>query len=165
MYWRQWLQTLFSLAVLLAVLELLLPSGELAKFARLVLGLSLMLAVLEPVVLLVNEEMLGVDLTWLQGGEDAPDVQQLAGTVQWAAVRPFWDEHTGSLAAQLEDALAGLGEVEKVEVRLPASGEGAAMLEILIEPFQPRLRQEVVQLASALLNISPQHISVLPWSE
>lgn len=75
MYWRQWLQTLFSLAVLLAVLELLLPSGELAKFARLVLGLSLMLAVLEPVVLLVNEEMLGVDLTWLQGGEDAPDVQ------------------------------------------------------------------------------------------
>ena len=44
MYWKQWLQTLLTLAVLLGILEMLLPSGELAKYSKLVLGLALMLA-------------------------------------------------------------------------------------------------------------------------
>ena len=38
MYWKQWLLTLLSLVVLLGVSELLLPPGELARYAKLVLG-------------------------------------------------------------------------------------------------------------------------------
>ena len=78
MYWKQWLQTLLSLVVLLGLLELLLPSGELAKYSKLVLGLSLMLAVLQPITLLFNEEFLGVDLAWLKETENIPDVHRLA---------------------------------------------------------------------------------------
>ena len=58
MYWKQWLQTLLSLVVLLGVSELRSPWGS-CRFAKLVLGLCLMLAVLQPLVLLVNQDLLG----------------------------------------------------------------------------------------------------------
>ena len=45
MYWKQWLQTLLTLAVLLGILKCSFLR-ELAKYSKLVLGLALMLAVL-----------------------------------------------------------------------------------------------------------------------
>ena len=106
MYWKQWLQTLLSLVVLLGVSELLLPPGELARFAKLVLGLCLMLAVLQPLVLLVNQDLLGVDLAWLRGTDVAPEVELSAERLQWAGIQVLWQEHDQQFAAELEKALA-----------------------------------------------------------
>jgi stage III sporulation protein AF len=68
MYWREWLQSLLGLVVLLGVLEMLLPSGELAKYSKLVLGLALMLAFLQPLTILLNQDVRDLDLSWISEG-------------------------------------------------------------------------------------------------
>lgn len=163
MYWKQWLQTLLILVVLLGVLELLLPSGELARFSKLVLGLSLMLAVLQPLVLLFSPEMLGVDLTW--SGEYAPDLQLKAERLQIAAARPLLEQNEASLTVQLEEALADLDGVENVQVQLLEGVSGEEQVQIYLEPFNAELRLEAARLAAALLNLPVRYIAVLPWTE
>ncbi len=164
MYWKQWLQTLLSLVVLLGVLELLLPAGELARFAKLVLGLSLMLAVLQPLTLLVDPELLGVDLAWLPETGSAPYVQDRAERLRLAAVRALLEEGGQELKAQLEKALAGIEAVQRVRVELPLEN-GAAPVRVFIDPWEPATRREAEQLVSALLNLPLQHIVVLAWPE
>ncbi|HAN95623.1 MAG: stage III sporulation protein AF [Limnochordia bacterium] len=163
MYWKQWLQTLLSLVVLLGVSELLLPPGELARFAKLVLGLCLMLAVLQPLVLLVNQDLLGVDLAWLRGTDVAPEVELSAERLQWAGIQVLWQEHDQQFAAELEKALAALPGVQKVQADLPPQGSGAQSVRIFLEPYEPHLRLDVQETAAALLRVSPGHIAVLPW--
>ncbi|HBG10148.1 MAG: stage III sporulation protein AF [Limnochordia bacterium] len=164
MYWKQWLQTLLSLVVLLGLLELLLPSGELAKYSKLVLGLSLMLAVLQPITLLFNEEFLGVDLAWLKETENIPDVHRLAERIQWAAASSVLAEHEEA-AAHLEEVLASLEYVQRVRVQLSGGEHAAQSIQVFVDPWEPSVRQEAERLVSTLLRLPAQRISVLPWAE
>lgn len=51
--WRGWIQTLIALVVVLGFLEMLLPDTSIKKFSKLVFGLVLMLAVLQPIMAIV----------------------------------------------------------------------------------------------------------------
>lgn len=49
-----WIQTLLFILLFAVFLELMLPNGELRRFIRVIIGLFIMLAVLNPLVLLVQ---------------------------------------------------------------------------------------------------------------
>ncbi|HBN95175.1 MAG TPA: hypothetical protein DDZ66_02655, partial [Firmicutes bacterium] len=107
MYWREWLQTLLSLVILLGIVEMLLPSGELAKYSKLVLGLALMLAILQPLTILLNQDLQNMDLTWISTISSEPQVQVLAERVQLAATTPFLKQDEVTFATQIETVLLG----------------------------------------------------------
>ena len=76
MNWREWLRTLLGLSVLLGLAEMLLPQGNMAKFSKLVFGLVLILAVLEPVVNLVSLNPITIDAS-LSGTGFEPKLTRL----------------------------------------------------------------------------------------
>lgn len=156
MYWKQWLRTLISIVVLLGVLESLLPSGETAKFAKLVFGLSIMLVVLQPLTLLVNPDLLGVDLAWFTPAEPAPELTVHAAKIRYAGARPF--------VGQVEEALADLDGMERVKVELRQGAHGEPQVHVFIHPWDPELSQAAAQLAAVLLSVQAQNIFVQPWT-
>lgn len=165
MYWRQWLQTLLSLAILLGILEMLLPSGELAKYAKLVLGLALMLAVLEPVTILLNLDIQSIDLSWQDGLSSEPDVEALAARVKLAAAAPFLMEEKVHLSAQLEGVLSGLEGVNAVWVEVSSAEEKSALISIFLDPFEADLAGSIGQIAASLLHVPVNQISVQRWAD
>ena len=96
MYWKEWLQTLLSLVILVGVAEMLLPSGRLAKFSQLVLGLALMLAVLQPLTLLFNADLNSPDLFGPSALWSVPDLEELAAEIRLAHVTLRQDQEERS---------------------------------------------------------------------
>ena len=165
MYWREWLQTLLSLVILLGIVEMLLPSGELAKFSKLVLGLALMLAVLQPLAILLNEDIQSMDLTWNSEMSPEPQVQVLAEKVQLAATTPFLKQDEIALAAQIETVLLGLEYVEDVKVHIQSPGQGNALIHVFLQPFTTISAETVGKMVASILNVPVNTISVKRWAE
>lgn len=161
MYWKQWLQMLLSLVVLLGLLEILLPPGGTAKFVRLVMGLSLMLALLQPLTLLVLPELGSIDLGLFSGDAGGLNLEMLADRVRLAAARPLLQQGGGLVVEQVEQALLSTGEVQQVRIEL-TSGSGP-YLRVYLHPVQSRDR--AANLISTLLNLPLSEISILPWPD
>lgn len=161
MYWKQWLQMLLSLVVLLGLLEILLPPGGAAKFARLVMGLSLMLALLQPLTLLVNPELGSIDLSLVSDDAGSSQLERLADRVRLAAARPLLEQGGGLVVEQLEEALLSTGEVQQVRIEL--TGGSGPYLRVYLEPL--RSRDTAAGLISSLLNLPLREISILPWPD
>ncbi|NMB21259.1 MAG: hypothetical protein GX979_10360 [Firmicutes bacterium] len=159
MYWQQWLQALLGLVVLLCVLEMLLPSGELAKFSKLVLGLAIMLAVLQPLSILLNQDVQVLDFAWEDSPEWAPDVQSLAERVQLAATTPFLRSNEEQVANQLEDILLSQDIVESASVQIREERR-QLVVHISVHPFSPRDADRVRELVSSILNIPAERVLV-----
>lgn len=164
MYWKQWLKSLLSLVILLGILEMLLPFGELAKFAKLVLGLVLMLAVLQPLSLLLNQDIAVLDLTWDFQRED-PEVQVLADRIRWVATEPFLEQNEAALATQLEAALLGLEVVQEAKVHVQNQGQRTALIEVQLVPYNANTKLQVEQFISTMLNLPANKIQVRAWSD
>ncbi|MDI9484546.1 MAG: stage III sporulation protein AF [Bacillota bacterium] len=165
MYWKQWLQTLLTLAVLLGILEMLLPSGELAKYSKLVLGLALMLAVLEPVSILLNQDLTSFEISWQGSSTPEPNVNALASRVKLAAAAPFVSLDENSLEGQIEDALLGLDYVEAVRVEISDAGKNGALIHVFLQPFEAESAEQVGQIVASLLHFPSEQISVQRWAE
>lgn len=155
MYWKEWLQGLLALSVLLGILELLLPPGDLAKFSKLVLGFALMIAFLQPIVILFNEGIDVTTLTWPDRQGDELEIEGMAERVKWAAAQPFLED-----PASIESMLWSLEELESVQVEIPRSGRAHLGITIWIEPFEEELRKRVLQIVGTVLNIEQSYIMV-----
>ena len=163
MYWKEWLQTLLALVVLLGIVEMLLPSGELAKFSQLVLGLALLLAVLQPLTLLLNRDLQSVDLSWIGKMSREPQVQVLAERIQLAAATPFWQQDEGALATQIERVLLSLEQIEDVQVQIDSSRNNDPLVSIFIQPFAADLAEVVRQLVASLIHAPVNEVLVKHW--
>lgn len=158
MYWRQWLQTLLALVILLCVLEILLPPGELGKFSKLVLGLAIMLAVLQPLAILLNTEVLVLDYAWDQTLWREPDVEGLAERVRLAATTPFLKDREEQVAKEIEDLL--LRQLDLVRVRVGFETARDLVVQITIDPYSPVQAQTIRDLAGSILNLPRERIVV-----
>lgn len=154
MYWREWFQGLLALIVILGVAELLLPSGELAKFAKLVLGFALMMAFLQPLAILFNQnfELLGGDWLPLQA---EVDLGYRAEKLRFAAALPFMQNPTA-----LEAMLQSMDQIQSVQVEVGATSMGTPQLIIWISPFEKQLKEKVSQVVSTVLNLERSQIIV-----
>lgn len=160
MYWKQWLQTLLSLVILFGILELLLPSGDLAKFARFVIGLALMLAVLQPIILIINQDAPVLSLNWLNPLAE-PELEIIGDRVRLAAAAPFLD-NGGELLGQTEQALLQLTGVKEVKVSRLAGGQAGALVQVKVDPFEASTNHLVEQTVSSLLNLPVKAIQIRP---
>ncbi|NMB00928.1 MAG: hypothetical protein GX971_05325 [Firmicutes bacterium] len=171
MYWKQWLQTLLSLTILLGLLEMLLPSGGLAKFSKLVLGLTLMLAILQPIILILSPDTPLLEFTQLQQSSQ-PDFQVLADNLRSAAAWPFLEQDGSTMLAELEEALRQSPDIREIEISVQRRGQKSAVVQVLIEPFDAATALRVKQAISAMLNLPTGDIQVLrltdeggdPWA-
>lgn len=165
MYWREWLQTLLSLVILLGILEMLLPSGELAKFSKLVLGLALMLAVLQPLTLLLDGDLGTLDLSWMSTSSQQPEIQTLAERIQLAAAGPLLKRDEAVWATQIEDVLLNLVEIREVKVQIENEGSSNARVQVLLRPCERDTATRARQIVASLLNVAEGQISVQHWPE
>ena len=158
MYWKEWLQTLLSLVILVGVAEMLLPSGRLAKFSQLVLGLALMLAVLQPLTLLFNADLNSPDLFGPSALWSVPDLEELAAEIRLAAALPFATGPRGAIR-QMEQALLGLDLVEDVQVDM-GLGASDACIYVSIQPYTLELAEQIQQALGSMVSVPPREISV-----
>jgi stage III sporulation protein AF len=161
MYWREWLQSLLGLVVLLGVLEMLLPSGELAKYSKLVLGLALMLAFLQPLTILLNQDVRDLDLSWISEEASKPDVERLADNVRLAAATPFLRQDEPVLIAQMEQVLLSLDGIEEATVHMDTQGRGSTLVEVHLRPFSDTQAETVARIVGSLLTIPENRVSVM----
>ncbi len=159
MDWKGWLRTVLGISVLLGIADMLLPKGGTAKFCKLVLGLTLMLAVLQPISNLFSLNPVSVDLDWPGQGLSEPEINSIAARVQLAGARSALRADGGALATQIESLLldeTGLSDV-KIEVY---SGPGGPAALVLVEPFSQRLKEEVQKIMGTVLNLKAEQIEV-----
>lgn len=159
MYWKEWLQTLLSLVILVGVAEMLLPSGRLAKFSQLVLGLALMLAVLQPLTLLFNADLNSPDLLGPSALWSVPDLEELAAEIRLAAALPFLRQDQEERSRQMEQALLGLDLVEDVQVDM-GLGASDACIYVSIQPYTLELAEQIQQALGSMVSVPPREISV-----
>lgn len=161
MYWKEWMQTILALVVLLGILEMLLPSGDLAKFAKLVLGLALMLAVLQPITLLFKADLGRFDVEWFGLNTREPEITVLAERVMEVASVPFLKHEEGLLITEIESVLKILENVEDVQVKIQSSSH----VQVFLRPFEPSTETKVRKVTAAILNLPEHQISVVRWPE
>ncbi|MGB9885874.1 MAG: stage III sporulation protein AF [Moorellales bacterium] len=168
------------LLVLLAVLvEMLLPSGELARFVRLVMGLFVLAAVLGAVGRFLPH--LGEAVPSLApAGNGAVAVDERIRSLEAYQREAVWSLLEHQLKRQVEAALTSLGlEVREVKIRADSEwrwGQGPTWdgLEVYLsragakrhsEPGElARYQEEVRQQLAQVLGLSPEQIEV-NWTE
>lgn len=159
MNWKDWLRMLLGVSVLLGIAEMLLPPGNMAKFSRLVLGLTLMLAVLQPISNLLSLNPVTVDLNWPNRGLSEPEIASTAARMQLAGAKSILRAEGGSLARQIEDLLLAETALTKARVEV-GSGFSSTAATILIEPYNQQLQGEVQNIVSGILNLKTGQIDV-----
>ncbi len=119
MDWKGWLRTVLGISVLLGIADMLLPKGGTAKFCKLVLGLTLMLAVLQPISNLFSLNPVSVDLDWPGQGLSEREINSIAARVQLAggARSALRADGGGALATQIESLLLDETGAQRCEDR------------------------------------------------
>lgn len=142
--WRQWLQTFMTLVVLTSLFEMLLPEDDLRKFAKLAMGLVLMLAILQPIMALVH-------LDWhleyplvASVAVPAVDWQERASVIQEAGAGPVMQAATRNVARQIQALLLLDREIHEVSITVSAAPSGDIDVVIVEVAFQPEVRPVVV---------------------
>lgn len=117
---RVWVRSIAVLVMVAAFLDFLMPQGSLRRFARVVMGLFVLLAILQPVVTLLHQE-LAVTRALLSAGDQLPVTGKSgAGSDQTIALTEK------ALERQVEGIVASITGVPgaTAEVRL-SPGEGS----------------------------------------
>jgi len=159
--WRQWLKTLLALVILSGLAELILPGGGVNKFAKLVLGLVIMLAVLQPLQILFGPGWEIPALELPSGLErKAEDWANLAAAVQTAGARPFLAKGDPALAGQLEVLLLTLEQVDEARVSIKFSTDGIEGVLVELSTPNPTVWAKAKKITAGCLNIAENKITV-----
>jgi stage III sporulation protein AF len=163
MFWREWLTTLLGLTILLAIVEMILPPGDIGKFSRLVLGLVVLLAVLQPLItfLKLNPEIPSIS-TWVPA-QIEQDALVLAEEMRLAGAKPLLEADSGGHIRQLEALLLTMDQIEDVQVEIRGSSFDHQMVLVKIDSITPDLELRVRKIVSGILNIGEHQVAVEPW--
>lgn len=163
MFWREWLTTLLGLTILLAIMEMILPPGDIGKFSRLVLGLVVLLAVLQPLItfLKLNPEIPSIS-TWVPA-QIEQDALVLAEEMRLAGAKPLLEADSGGHIRQLEALLLTMDQIEDVQVEIRGSSFDHQMVLVKIDSITPDLELRVRKIVSGILNIGEHQVAVEPW--
>lgn len=146
-----WAKNLIFLVVFAAFLELLLPSSQMQKFLRVIVGLLVMMAVLNPIVNLFEE---------IEAGEDIPVFKQNNPPIEYEIKQ---DEHMyikiyeKELARQIKSTIKSLEGVANVDVIVHADEN--------IKQGKVASVEIMIQEQGKGLNIKPIHIRMRDGNE
>lgn len=165
MFWREWLKTLLGLTVLLGIVEMLLPPGDVARFSKLVLGLAVMLAVLQPLTtfLSLNPEIAPSSPRIPSPPEQ--DLLVLADEIRWAGAKSLLESGGDSLIRQMEALLLTIEQIEEVQVEIQGSSLDRQMVVVRINPTTPSLEGRVRKIVGGILNLGEHQVRIEGWYE
>lgn len=158
MPWKQWLRTLLGVAALAGILEMLLPAGPLGKFAKLVLGLTLLLAILQPLQLLLESSSL-LPAVALPLDFSEPEIRLQGEKVLLAGITPLLEHDQKKAVRETEALLLGSVEIEQAKVEIDRSGPELSV-RVRIQPFTLGTQAEVKRVLAVFFNLDQQQISV-----
>lgn len=125
--WQEWLRLFIALVIIIGFFDMLLPANDIKKLGKLVAGLVLMLAVLQPVLAVVNLNWVNhadyyVSLTPQKelGGDWQRDAERLSE----AGLRPVLRVVEDSAKNQLEHLITNKSWVKEVDVRITLTNNG-----------------------------------------
>lgn len=109
-----WVKNLIFLVLFAAFLELLLPAGSMKKFLRLIIGIFLLTAVLQPAVNVLNGGFLRGGVPSLTAGKTKAEAFSLEKRQKELACRLYKKE----LSEQMEKVLASIPGITDVRVEI-----------------------------------------------
>lgn len=142
--WQQWLRTLAGLVLVIAFFDLLLPENNSKKLAKLIIGLVITAALLQPVLNLIDS---GWDGTLFTGGIGTAggfaDYQWLsAGSkVQSAGMEPVKSWISSTAASQIEALLISSESIKDAQVAVTLADGGTVALVVVTVWPEPALEQ------------------------
>ncbi len=139
--WQQWLRTITALVIIIGFFEMLLPENDLKQLAKLIMGLVLMLAILQPILALVNwnwnPQYFLVEEITIGGQRDwASEAQR----IQTAGARPVLQAVEGSATKQLESLLVINEGINDAKVKLVLAPDGrvnGVQVSLILQPTVP----------------------------
>ena len=164
--WKEWLKTITALVIVLGVLETILPDNELRKFAKLVLGLVLMTAVLQPLLTVVylNWDLGDWEAEIERGSNEA--WQGIASRLETKGSEPVFRSLDQSLVHQVEAIVLGMYDVEQVEVQLKKTGSELVEVVVSVDSPDGATLEKVKRVVAHYLNMDEETITVIrrePW--
>ena len=160
-FWKDWLKTLTALVILMVILETILPENELRKFAKLVLGLVLMTAVLQPILAVVY---LNWDLgDWVVDGETVTGEawQETAARLQSKGSEPVFRLLDQSLIHQVEAIVLGIHDVEHVKVQIVNTNGQLGEIVVNVDSRDEAVLMKIKRVVAHYLNMDEERITVI----
>lgn len=150
--------SLILLLLLYSLLEMMLPSGVISRFVRLVMGLVLLAAVAAPLArlpaLIEEEELLPATASFAEQGEQYAEQGEAIG-------RRLIDEGRQEQEAQLAAQLAALAnlvsgvEEARAEVTLGDAGGLARVVLYIRSPAPEQAKRGVTELICGFYSLDP----------
>jgi len=164
---QDWIRTITALVIIIGFFEMLLPDDEMRKFTKLVMGLVIMLAVLQPVIALMN-------MTWdfslhLQPAltsEEQPSWEERGNELHNIGSEPVLAVIEESASRHIETILLLLNGVEKVNVSIASRGDQITKITVqVLTSIQERsaldqLRARIGEAISHYFSVSANLVSV-----
>ncbi|MBP2642274.1 MAG: stage sporulation protein [Firmicutes bacterium] len=188
-----WIKTLIMIVLFAAFLELLLPTSNMQRFVRLVMGLLIMMAIISPVIELVNpntaQHSLDVIEAWKPKVSEANNEQITAAVIE--RTRLTREVYTHDIARHIASVVKALEGVEEVNVVVTLAnkpnsqtGELEKILlyitpsidknkistvtigkDIPITGISPELQSKVIRTVAGLYQLRPEQIEVVSMKE
>lgn len=124
---RQWIANVIALVFLATLLELLLPRGNLQRFVRVVMGLLVMLAVLQPVFSLTAEGF-GLDGLRAAMGDQGIDIDRILSDAERLREKNSdltMDAYRRQVERSMEQRLAQLPGIRSASCRVELATDAA----------------------------------------
>lgn len=108
---RNWVFNIVAFVMLLVLIEILMPSGRIKKFVRLVSGFVLIIAIINPVLGLLENE---IDLSDIQISDsnfiDRREVERNSGILREEQMKQITEVYRNKIISQLESAVREVDE-------------------------------------------------------
>jgi stage III sporulation protein AF len=125
-----WVRTLIMVVLFASFLELLLPNSSMQRFVRVIMGLLIMLAILNPVIDLFSSDWVSQPIASIAAQTDSSgELKDIGKSVIHERDRLAEEIYTKELARQIQSVVLAIDGVEdaKVTIKLDQSkaGQGA----------------------------------------
>lgn len=159
-YLREWLKTITALVIILGFLETVLPeAGGVKKFAKLVFGLVLMAAVLQPALQLVMLDWTTAVPTF-DGATAEEGWLKTAERLQVTGAAPLLAAAGQSVAVHLQTILLAVEGVESVEVQIAPGRDQIGEVTVAVQG-DGRAGSRVKKIAAHYLQIPEEQVTVV----
>ena len=170
--WRIWLRMLIGLVLVIGLFDMLLPDTDLKKIAKLVMGLAIMLAVLQPITAFLNvgwdESYISFETTlndeqidWVKAGEmiynaGSKPVLQLVTSQADKQMEALLIANTMVADAKVTTQMGENGTITKVDavIILSSSREHIPQKEIIrLEELTRNMIARYLQISQAIISV------------
>lgn len=165
--WREYFKTFTALIIVICFLEMLLPSNEIKKFAKLSFGLVVMFAILQPILAIVNLDFrYDSQLSQVFAGSETPstvskDWENEAYRLQQAGLQPITKTFEFELNRQIEALALTIEGVNDVKSTLTFDNQGELFqVQLEIEFDKEQSEERIQRVIAHYFGLDKQNVLI-----